>query len=135
MSAVTSTASPAVDLVAVKTRQQAAWSTGNYAVVGTTLQIVGENLREALGYDAHLRQAHYQLGRVLEMQGNYQAAVQSLNQAIALQPSYPEPHYLLGRIYHRLGEDQLSKKEIAQFQELKKAIEAPPVVGPFSSPK
>jgi ubiquinone/menaquinone biosynthesis C-methylase UbiE len=40
--------SPAVDLAAVKTRQQAAWSTGNYAVVGTTLQIVGENLCEAL---------------------------------------------------------------------------------------
>ncbi|HEY8709510.1 MAG TPA: class I SAM-dependent methyltransferase [Burkholderiaceae bacterium] len=48
MSAVTSTASPAIDLAAVKTRQQAAWSTGNYAVVGTTLQIVGENLCEAL---------------------------------------------------------------------------------------
>jgi tetratricopeptide (TPR) repeat protein len=94
-----------------------------------------KNLREALGYDARFLQAHYQLGRVLEMQGNYLAAVQSLHQAIALQPSYPEPHYLLGRIYHRLGEDQLSKKEIAQFQELKKAIEAPPVVGPFSSPK
>jgi hypothetical protein len=37
-----------IDLAAVKTRQQAAWSTGNYAVVGTTLQIVGENLCEAL---------------------------------------------------------------------------------------
>jgi ubiquinone/menaquinone biosynthesis C-methylase UbiE len=48
MSAVLSTSSPAVDLTAVKTRQQAAWSTGNYAVVGTTLQIVGENLCEAL---------------------------------------------------------------------------------------
>ena len=48
MSAVLSTSSPAVDLAAVKTRQQAAWSTGNYAVVGTTLQIVGENLCEAL---------------------------------------------------------------------------------------
>lgn len=32
----------------VKTRQHAAWETGNYAVVGTTLQIVGENLCEAL---------------------------------------------------------------------------------------
>jgi SAM-dependent methyltransferase len=40
--------SPAADLVAVKTRQQAAWSTGNYAVVGTTLQIVGEDLCEVL---------------------------------------------------------------------------------------
>jgi ubiquinone/menaquinone biosynthesis C-methylase UbiE len=48
MSAVLSTPAPAVDLGAVKTRQQAAWSTGNYAVVGTTLQIVGENLCEAL---------------------------------------------------------------------------------------
>jgi ubiquinone/menaquinone biosynthesis C-methylase UbiE len=46
MSAVLSTSSP--DLAAVKTRQQAAWSTGNYAVVGTTLQIVGETLCEAL---------------------------------------------------------------------------------------
>lgn len=48
MSAVIFTSSPAIDLAAVKTRQQAAWSTGNYAVVGTTLQIVGENLCEAL---------------------------------------------------------------------------------------
>ena len=48
MSAVISTSPPAIDLAAVKTRQQAAWSTGNYAVVGTTLQIVGENLCEAL---------------------------------------------------------------------------------------
>src|SRR5262247_3131787 len=44
----TATASPPADLGAVKTRQQAAWSTGNYAVVGTTLQIVGETLCEAL---------------------------------------------------------------------------------------
>jgi ubiquinone/menaquinone biosynthesis C-methylase UbiE len=48
MSAVLSASSPAIDLAAVKTRQQAAWSTGNYAVVGTTLQIVGETLCEAL---------------------------------------------------------------------------------------
>ncbi len=48
MSAVISTPPPATDLAAVKTRQQAAWGTGNYAVVGTTLQIVGEQLCEAL---------------------------------------------------------------------------------------
>jgi ubiquinone/menaquinone biosynthesis C-methylase UbiE len=39
---------PAPDLAAVKTRQQTAWSSGDYAVVGTTLQIVGETLCEAL---------------------------------------------------------------------------------------
>ena len=36
------------DLAVIKTRQQAAWSSGDYAVVGTTLQIVGEELCEAL---------------------------------------------------------------------------------------
>ena len=55
MSAVISTPSPAIDLAAVKTRQQAAWSTGDYAVVGTTLQIVGENLCEALDLRAGAR--------------------------------------------------------------------------------
>ena len=39
---------PVVDLGALKTRQQATWSSGNYAVVGTTLQIVGELLCEAV---------------------------------------------------------------------------------------
>ena len=36
------------DLTAVKTRQQGAWSSGDYAVIGTTLQIVGEQLCETL---------------------------------------------------------------------------------------
>lgn len=36
------------DLAAIKVRQQIAWSSGNYAVVGTTLQIVGESLCEAI---------------------------------------------------------------------------------------
>lgn len=35
------------DLIALKARQQTAWGTGDYAVVGTTLQIVGELLAEA----------------------------------------------------------------------------------------
>jgi ubiquinone/menaquinone biosynthesis C-methylase UbiE len=36
------------DLAALKTKQQAAWASGDYAIVGTTLQIVGEELCEAL---------------------------------------------------------------------------------------
>ena len=36
------------DLAALKLRQHTAWSSGDYAVVGTTLQIVGEELCEAL---------------------------------------------------------------------------------------
>lgn len=55
MSAVMTPAAPSIDLGAVKSRQQAAWSTGNYAVVGTTLQIVGESLCEALDLRAGSR--------------------------------------------------------------------------------
>ena len=42
-------ASPAraVDLAAIKARQRATWASGDCAVVGTTLQIVGETLAEA----------------------------------------------------------------------------------------
>jgi len=36
------------DLSALKARQHGAWSSGDYAVVGTTLQIVGEELCEAI---------------------------------------------------------------------------------------
>ena len=55
MSAVLSQSLPAPDLDPVKARQQLAWSTGNYAVVGTTLQIVGETLCEALDLRAGAR--------------------------------------------------------------------------------
>jgi ubiquinone/menaquinone biosynthesis C-methylase UbiE len=39
---------PPLDLAAVKAKQQATWSSGDYAVVGTTLQIAGEALCEAV---------------------------------------------------------------------------------------
>ena len=38
---------PAPNYVAIKQRQQATWASGDYAIVGTTLQIVGESLAEA----------------------------------------------------------------------------------------
>ncbi|MBV7570446.1 class I SAM-dependent methyltransferase [Pseudomonas sp. PDM27] len=36
-----------IDLTALKNRQMASWASGDYAVIGTTLQIVGEQLAEA----------------------------------------------------------------------------------------
>ncbi len=39
---------PAADLAAVKAKQQAMWASGDFAVIGTTLQIVGEELCEAV---------------------------------------------------------------------------------------
>ena len=38
---------PAIDFAAIKQRQQATWASGDFAVIGTTLQIVGESLAEA----------------------------------------------------------------------------------------
>ena len=49
MTTATTTAPVAApDLAAVKTRQQAMWASGDFAVIGTTLQIVGETICEAV---------------------------------------------------------------------------------------
>ena len=48
MTTATTPATTAPDLAAVKTRQQAMWASGDFAVIGTTLQIVGETLCEAV---------------------------------------------------------------------------------------
>jgi SAM-dependent methyltransferase len=44
---MTTTTPASPDFAAIKQRQQATWASGDYAVVGTTLQIVGEQLAEA----------------------------------------------------------------------------------------
>ena len=46
---------PTLDLESLKRRQQATWSSGDYSVVGTTLQIVGETLCEAMDLRAGQR--------------------------------------------------------------------------------
>jgi ubiquinone/menaquinone biosynthesis C-methylase UbiE len=43
------------DLIAVKARQQKTWASGDYAVIGTTLQIVGEQLCESMNLSAGSR--------------------------------------------------------------------------------
>jgi ubiquinone/menaquinone biosynthesis C-methylase UbiE len=48
-------ATPAIDFATIKSRQRAAWSSGDYAIVGTTLQIVGEMLCEAVDLRSNQR--------------------------------------------------------------------------------
>lgn len=55
MSEVTTANQPAIDYAAIKTRQQSTWSSGNYSLIGVALQIVGENLCEALDLRAGSR--------------------------------------------------------------------------------
>ena len=47
MSSVLDTSVTVPDFAAIKQRQQATWASGDFAVVGTTLQMVGESLAEA----------------------------------------------------------------------------------------
>ncbi len=48
MSLVLESRTPAPDFAAIKQRQQATWASGDFAIIGTTLQIVGESLAEAV---------------------------------------------------------------------------------------
>ena len=52
---MTTTTEPSVDFAAVKSKQQATWGSGDYAVIGTTLQLVGELLCEAVDVGAGQR--------------------------------------------------------------------------------
>ena len=54
-SSMTTTTIIPPDFEAVKSRQQATWSAGDYAVIGTTLQITGESLCETLDLAAGSR--------------------------------------------------------------------------------
>jgi ubiquinone/menaquinone biosynthesis C-methylase UbiE len=47
MTTATLGTAPSTDLEALKKRQMTAWASGDYAVIGTTLQLVGEQLAEA----------------------------------------------------------------------------------------
>src|SRR5215218_4218932 len=49
------TTPPTLDLTAIKARQQMAWGSGDYAMIGTTLQIVGESLCEAVDLRSNQR--------------------------------------------------------------------------------
>jgi ubiquinone/menaquinone biosynthesis C-methylase UbiE len=52
---VMTSASAVPDYAAIKMKQNAAWASGDYAKIGVTLQIVGEELAEALDLDADSR--------------------------------------------------------------------------------
>jgi ubiquinone/menaquinone biosynthesis C-methylase UbiE len=52
---IQTTVAAGVDFAAIKGRQRAAWDSGDYAIVGTTLQIVGETLCEAVDLRSNQR--------------------------------------------------------------------------------
>lgn len=100
-----------------------AWPSLN---LGTLLTKTGQlaeaeaYLREAVGYDQNLSQAHYRLGTNFYKQGQDIGAVAELRQAADLDPSNPEPLYTLGQIYRNTGDAKAAADVFRKFEALKK---------------
>jgi tetratricopeptide (TPR) repeat protein len=75
-------------------------------------------LREAVGYEDGLAQAHYQLGVLLEQEGRLDEAVAELTGAARRDAAYAEPHYALARVYRRLGREAEASASLAAFERL-----------------
>jgi ubiquinone/menaquinone biosynthesis C-methylase UbiE len=86
-------------LDAVKSRQQATWSSGDFAVIGTTLQLVGEQLCEAVDIDAG-----WQVLDVAAGNGNASLAAARRNADVTATDYVPE---LLERAAARAAADGL----------------------------
>ncbi len=84
------------------------------------------DLREAIGYDAQLSDAHYHLGRVLEKEGRDPEAIEEYTRAIALDTTSPEACYSLGSLYRKLNRNSEAS---AMFSEYKKRKNAGAQVG------
>jgi ubiquinone/menaquinone biosynthesis C-methylase UbiE len=94
-----------LDLMAIKARQQGAWSSGDYAVVGTTLQIVGEELCEALDLSSNQKVLDVAAGN-----GNVSLAAARRGCAVVATDYVPA---LLERARERAAADRL----IIEFRE------------------
>ncbi len=78
-----------------------------------------ENLREALKYDPQFAVAHYHLGRVLESEGQDEAAIDEYKSAAALDRKIAEPLYSLGRLYLRHGRAAEAESVLAEYKRRK----------------
>ncbi len=84
-------------------------------------------LREAIGYDPKLAQAHYHLGRVLEKQGRDTEAIREYSTAISDDPAADDACYSLGMLYRKLKREN---DAAAAFSEYRKRREASSVRPP-----
>ena len=107
--------------------EPSAWPPANLGVLLYQLDQVEEAekaLREALGYDAAMPLAHYQLGVLLEKRDLFDEALQHLERAAELDPKDAKPHYALARLYRRTGETQKLEAALQRFQKLERDAKA-----------
>lgn len=84
------------------------------------LKTAEELLREAVGYDPKIGEAHYRLGLNLHKQNREDEAAGELRRATELDPSATEPLYVLGQIYRSQGNSAAADQAFERFKELKK---------------
>ncbi len=75
-------------------------------------------LEEAIRRDRAVWEFPFELGQLLEREGDLAGAAQAFEKAIALNPLAPEPHYRLARIYDRLGQPAKAARERQSHEKL-----------------
>ena len=78
-----------------------------------------DHLEKAIALNKNLAEAHAELGKVLDMGGNLEAARNELERAVQLDPHSSSTYYRLGIVYRKLGNTALADQAMAKFQQLK----------------
>ncbi|HZP00986.1 MAG TPA: tetratricopeptide repeat protein [Terriglobia bacterium] len=82
-------------------------------------------LVKALAANSRNPESHFQMGYLLEKEGDLSGAVRELELASELDPAKPEPYYREARIYQRLGKTELAKKYFDAFRKTSEAQHKP----------
>jgi tetratricopeptide (TPR) repeat protein len=95
-----------------------AWPYLNLAITERSLNQPREaeaHLRGAIRLDPALAPAHFELGKILEGNGQMKDAIDQFQAAARLDPGYAEPHYALAHIYQKLGDTADAKRELKSY--------------------
>jgi tetratricopeptide (TPR) repeat protein len=80
-------------------------------------------LKTAIRLNPKLTNAHFELGRLFEMEDRQHEAESSYEHAIKLDPSQAKYHYRLSLVYRALGKTNMAAQEVHTFQRLQAASE------------
>lgn len=76
--------------------------------------------RKALHMQPNDAEAGFSLAKILMTRHRYQEALPLLERSLAIEPFDPAAHYRLSVLYRELGRAEEARREMAQFQKLKK---------------
>jgi Flp pilus assembly protein TadD len=68
-------------------------------------------LRKSIGQNGDFWESHFELGVLLDQQGQFEEAEREIRRGSTLNPNDPVPHYRLARIYDRLGRSEQARAE------------------------